>query len=191
MEARRGHGPHGPSRRRARSPAQRVRARPEVDVMANRGRDEANNTGAVSEGANVLSVAESRVLETQGGDRSHRHRILTARDSETGFTWCARVQRGLRSGPATPHPERAHGHETSPLRGRKSPVRCLDRRPQAQGAPTPTARPRWPGRTAPSRWSCEWQVEKILFSGRAILFSGLVTPSNGFTSMRIVPDPVP
>ena len=151
--------------------------------MANRGRDEANNAGAVSEGANVFSVAESHVLETRGGDRSHRHRISRTCDSETGFTSCACTIRGLRSGPATPHPERAHGHETSPLRGRKSPVRCLDRRPQARGAPTPTARPRWPGRTAPSRWSCEWQVEKILFSGRAILFSGLVTPSNGFTSM--------
>ena len=183
MEARRGHGPHGPSRRRARSPAQRVRARPEVDVMANRGRDEANNTGAVSEGCSKVYDSRSCAVETRVGDRSHRHRILTAHELETGFTSCARTGNRLRSGPATPHPERAHGHETSPLRGRKSPVRCLDRRPQAQGAPTPTARPRWPGRTAPSRWSCEWQVEKILFSGRAILFSGLVTPSNGFTSM--------
>ena len=110
---------------------------------------------------NVASVASSCAVQTQGGDRSHRHRILTAHELETGFTWCARAQRGLRSGPATPHPERAHGHETSPLRGRSSPVRCLDRRPQAQGAPTPTARPRWSGRTARSLWSCDWQVDKI------------------------------
>ena len=40
VEARRGHGPHGPSRRRARSPVQRIRAQPEVGLMANRGRDE-------------------------------------------------------------------------------------------------------------------------------------------------------
>ena len=33
VEARRGHGPHGASRRRARSPAERVRARPEVGLM--------------------------------------------------------------------------------------------------------------------------------------------------------------
>ena len=50
VEARRGHGPHGASRRRARSPAERVRARPEVDLMINRGRDGTVNAGAVSEG---------------------------------------------------------------------------------------------------------------------------------------------
>ena len=50
VEARRGHGPHGASRRRARSPAERVRARPEVDLMINRGRDGMVNAGAVSEG---------------------------------------------------------------------------------------------------------------------------------------------
>ena len=64
-EARRGHGPHGPSRRRARSPAQRVRARPEVDVMANRGRDEANNTGAVSEGCSKGYDSSACAVETR------------------------------------------------------------------------------------------------------------------------------
>ena len=49
VEARRGHGPHGASRRRARSPAERVRARPEVDLMINRGRDGAVNARATLE----------------------------------------------------------------------------------------------------------------------------------------------
>ena len=55
VEARRGHRPHGPSQRRARSLAQRVLARPEVDLMANRGRNETNNAGTLSEGAKVFS----------------------------------------------------------------------------------------------------------------------------------------
>ena len=46
----RGHGPHGATRRRARSPAERVRARPEVDLVVNRGRDGMVNAGAVSDG---------------------------------------------------------------------------------------------------------------------------------------------
>ena len=54
VEARRGHGPHGASRRRARSPAERVRARPEVDLMINRGRDGMVNAGAVSEGCSKV-----------------------------------------------------------------------------------------------------------------------------------------
>ena len=70
--------------------------------------------------------------------------------------------------------------ETSPLRGRSSPVRCLDRRPQAQGAPTPTARPRWSGRTARSLWSCDWQVNKIL-----VWSNGLCVASSGGVWQRI------
>ena len=35
VEARRGHGPHGAIRRRARSPAERARACPEADLMIN------------------------------------------------------------------------------------------------------------------------------------------------------------
>ena len=50
VEARRGHEPHGASRRRAHSPAERVRARPEVDLMINRGQDGVVNAGAVREG---------------------------------------------------------------------------------------------------------------------------------------------
>ena len=57
VEARRGHGPHGASRRRARSPAERVRARPEVDLMINRGRDGMVNAGAVSEGCSRVRNA--------------------------------------------------------------------------------------------------------------------------------------
>ena len=49
-EARRGHGPHGASRRRDRIPAERVRARPEADLVINRGRGGMVNAGAVSEG---------------------------------------------------------------------------------------------------------------------------------------------
>ena len=44
---------------------------------------------------------------------------------EICFTWCARPKLGLRAGPATPHRNRAYGHETSPQRGCCSPVRCL------------------------------------------------------------------
>ena len=148
VEARRGHGPHGASRRRARSPAERVRARPEVDLMINRGRDGMVNAGAVSEGCSKVSSGSSGVLQTHGGDRLNRHRVLRTLDPNFRFASCARPNRGLRAGPATPHRNRAYGHETSPQRGRCSPVRCLGRRPQAQGAPNTTARPRWSGRTA-------------------------------------------
>ena len=148
VEARRGHGPHGASRRRARSPAERVRARPEVDLMINRGRDGMVNAGAVSEGCSrECSVVRRAVVQTHGGDRLNGHRISRTADSEICFTWCARSKLGLRAGPATPHRNRAYGHETSPQRGCCSPVRCLDRRPQAQDAPNTTARPRWSGRT--------------------------------------------
>ena len=151
VEARRGHGPHGASRRRARSPAERVRARPEVDLMINRGRDGTVNAGAVSEGCSKVYDSTSSALQTQGGDRPKQHRISRALEVEICFTWCARPKVGLRAGPATPHRNRAYGHETSPQRGGCcSPVRCLDRRPQAQGAPNTTARPRWSGRTG--RW---------------------------------------
>ena len=150
-EARRGHhGPQGASRRRTRSPAERVRARPEVALMINRGRDGMVNAGAVSEGAAVFSEITSSAVQPHGGDRSHRHRILTALDVLFGFTSCARPKLGLRAGAATPHRNRAYGHGTSPQRGCCSPVRYLDRRPQAQGAPNTTARPRWSGRTG--RW---------------------------------------
>ena len=115
--------------------------------MINRGRDGMVNAGAVSEGATVFSESTSSAVQPHGGDRSHGHRILTALDVLFGFTWCARSKVGLRAGPATPHRNRAYGHETSPQRGCCSPVRCLDRRPQAQGAPNTTARPRWSGRT--------------------------------------------
>ena len=147
VEARRGHGPHGASRRRARSPAERVRARPEADLMINRGRDGMVNAGAVSEGATVFSESTSSAVQPHGGDRLKQHRISRTADSEICFAWCARSKVGLRAGPATPHRNRAYGHETSPQRGCCSPVRCLDRRPQAQGAPNTTARPRWSGRT--------------------------------------------
>ena len=46
VETRRGHGPHGASRRRACSPAERVRARPEVDLMVDRRRGGMVNAGA-------------------------------------------------------------------------------------------------------------------------------------------------
>ena len=135
VEARRGHGPHGASRRRARSPAERVRARPEVDLMINRGRDGMVNAGAVSEGcSNECQWFVVRRSNTRRRPIS-RTPHLTAHDSEFCFTSCARPNRGLRAGPATPHRNRAYGHETSPQRGRCSPVRCLGRRPQAQGAP--------------------------------------------------------
>ena len=94
VEAQRGHGPHGASRRRARSPAERVRARPEVDLMINRGRDGMVNAGAVSEGfSKESSSGSSCAVQTHGGDRSHGHRILTAHDAEIFFTWCARPGR--------------------------------------------------------------------------------------------------
>ena len=45
---------------------------------------------------------------------------------------------GSAQDPQPPHRNRAYGHGTSPQRGRCSPVRCLSRRPQAQGAPNTT-----------------------------------------------------
>ena len=63
VEARRGRGPHGASRRRARSPAERVRARPEVVLVINRGRDVMVNAGAVSEGATIFPVVRPSVLQ--------------------------------------------------------------------------------------------------------------------------------
>ena len=63
VETRRGHGPHGASRRRALSPAERVNARPEADLMINRGRGGMVNAGAFSEGATVFSFATSSVLQ--------------------------------------------------------------------------------------------------------------------------------
>ena len=86
-------------------------------------------------GAQKSASSSSCALRTHGGYRSQGHRILTAHDSEFCFASCARPNRGLRAGPATPHRNRAYGHEISPQRGRRSPVRCLGRRPQAQGAP--------------------------------------------------------
>ena len=147
------HGPHGASRRRARSPAERVRAHgPKVDLMINRGRDGMVNAGgAVSEGCSrecqwfVVCRSNTRRRRTLDG-----HRVSRTNDSEILFAWCARPKLRLRAGPATPHRNRAYGHETSPQGGRCSPVGCLGRRPQAQGAPNTTARPRWSGRTG--RW---------------------------------------
>ena len=100
-----------------------------------------------SEGCSKSVSGSSSVVQTHGGDRLKQHRVSRALDSENCFTWCARSKVGLRAGPATPHRNRAYGHETSPQRGCCSPVRCLDRRPQAQDAPNTTARPRWSGRT--------------------------------------------
>ena len=58
------------------------------------------------------------------------YRVSRTPDSEFCFAWCTRPHRGLRAGPAPPHRNRAygHGHETSPQRGRWSPVRYLGRR---------------------------------------------------------------
>ena len=75
VEARRGHGPHCASRRRARSPAERVRARPEVDLVINRRRGRIINAGAVSERAKVFSESTSSAIQARGGNRRHRHRI--------------------------------------------------------------------------------------------------------------------
>ena len=68
VEARRGHGLHGESRRRARSPAERVRARPELDLMINGGRNGMVNAGAVTEGATVFSESTSSAVQPHGGD---------------------------------------------------------------------------------------------------------------------------
>ena len=72
-------------------------------------------------GAQESASGSSCAVQTHGGDRSHGHRILTAHDSETFFTWCARPKVGLRAGPATPHRNRAYGHETSPQRSGRGP----------------------------------------------------------------------
>ena len=79
VEARRGHGPHGASRRRARSPAERVRARPEVDLMINRGRGGMVNAGVVSEGCSKVYDSTSGVLQTQVGDRLKQHAAFQGR----------------------------------------------------------------------------------------------------------------
>ena len=94
-------------------------------------------------GAQKSASGSSCVVQTHDGDGLDGHRVSRTHDSEICFTSCARSKVGLRAGPATPHRNRAYGHETSPQRGCCSPVRCLDRRPQAQGAPNTTARPRW------------------------------------------------
>ena len=98
----------------------------------------------------------SAVVQTHGEDGPDGHRVLRTADSETFFTSCARPKLGLRAGPATPHRNRAYGHETSPQRGCCSPVRCLDRRPQAQGAPNTTARPQKRPKSAGSSHEWSW-----------------------------------
>ena len=158
--------------------------------MANRGRDEANNAGALSEGAKVFCESPACAVQTRGGGRSHQHPISTAHAENFIFPYFARAQRGLRSpGPATPpipppHLERAHGHEASPLRGRSLLVRCLDRRPQVQGAPTPTARPRWSGRTTHSPCICDWKVGEFLALAFDGVANGLAAPCNRFSRVK-------
>ena len=100
--------------------------------MINRGRDGMVNAGAVSEGC-------SRECQWFVVCRSNTRRRADSTDTafqghttpEICFTWCARPKLGLRAGPATPHRNRAYGHETSPQRGCCSPVAREVPRPAA------------------------------------------------------------
>ena len=127
---------HGASRRRARSPAERVRARPEVDLMINRRRDRIINAGAVSEGC---SNECQWFVGCPSKTRRRRTRWTpTASQGHPTPNFALPGARALIEGsardPYPPHRNRAygHGHETSPQRGRWSPVRYLGRqRPTA------------------------------------------------------------
>ena len=77
-------------------------------------------------GAQESASGLSCVVQTHDGDGLDGHRVSRTHDSEICFACCARPKLGLRAGPATPHRNRAYGHETSPQRGCCSPVRCLD-----------------------------------------------------------------
>ena len=138
------------------------------------------------ESASGTSSAVQLCTQPHGGDdRPHGHRILTALDVLSDFTWCARSKLGLRAGPAPPHRNRAYGHGTSPQRGCCSPVRCLDRRPQAQGAPNTTARPRWSGRTGRLGWVLKEQVPWRVMGRRATALWRTLTPLLRWPSSQI------
>ena len=65
---------------------------------------------------------------------------------ETSFASCARPKLGLRAEPATPHRNRAYGHETSPQHGRCSPVTREVPRPTAASRKRKALRVRQRGR---------------------------------------------
>ena len=67
-------------------------------------------------GAQKSVSGSSCVVQTHGGDGLDGHRVSRTHDPEICFTSCARPKLGLRAGPATPHRNRAYGHETSPQR---------------------------------------------------------------------------
>ena len=66
-------------------------------------------------GAQKSASGSSCVLQRHGGDGLDGHRASRTHDPEFCVTSCARTKLGLHPGPATPHRNRAYGHETSPL----------------------------------------------------------------------------